>query len=275
MTEFIAAGANVLGGIGSTLLNINAQRQANKANYNAQKEFYQNSILWRKQDAQRAGINPIYALGAQGAQFSPSFQAGDYSGIGQGINNAITAGLQMKELKADLKYKEQLADESKAKELYYTAMASKALKGNSQGEINVNKKVDSNTSSTINSAQPNYDVQKVGKGEFVPTTQNQQLQEQINQGIITPIYHTILGSFAQADEVAYELNTKRKVQLPNGKSLELKEGEFADVEWNTKYSQYGINVYEAKHKTLRQTAEISPLRLLQRLTSGSWKTLLK
>ena len=89
------------------------QQLVNKQNYEAQKEFYQNSIQWRKQDALNAGINPIYALGASSANFSPSFQASFDNALkdptADNINNAIAMGIsayqatqQAKESKAQI-----------------------------------------------------------------------------------------------------------------------------------------------------------------------------
>lgn len=45
---------------------------ANKFNYDMQKEFAQNGIRWKVEDAIAAGIHPLAALGAQGYSASPS-----------------------------------------------------------------------------------------------------------------------------------------------------------------------------------------------------------
>lgn len=50
-----------------------------------QKEFAQNGILWRVQDAERAGVHPLYALGANTASYSPVVTAGD-TALGEGIS---------------------------------------------------------------------------------------------------------------------------------------------------------------------------------------------
>lgn len=47
----------------------NAMHNANVA---LQKEFAQNGIQWRVQDAEKAGIHPLYALGGTGATYSPT-----------------------------------------------------------------------------------------------------------------------------------------------------------------------------------------------------------
>lgn len=40
--------------------------------FNRQKEFAQNSIAWRVEDAKRSGLHPLYALSGQGASYTPS-----------------------------------------------------------------------------------------------------------------------------------------------------------------------------------------------------------
>lgn len=73
-------------------------------NYNNQKEFAQHAISYRVQDAQRAGIHPLYAMGASVPSFSPSSmvgatdRSGDYlRGMGQSIDRAIAAHQSGKE----------------------------------------------------------------------------------------------------------------------------------------------------------------------------------
>ncbi len=98
-----AGGSALLGGIGSWFNakeNRKAQSNANKSNYQAQKEFYQNSVGWRVADSKRAGVNPIYGLGADSASFSPSFQSVGNSGIGDALNSVSQAGLAMSQIVA-------------------------------------------------------------------------------------------------------------------------------------------------------------------------------
>lgn len=70
----IGAGASLLGG----LLNKSSADKANAANAEAaannialQREFAQNGIQWKVDDARKAGISPLYALGAPTTSFSP------------------------------------------------------------------------------------------------------------------------------------------------------------------------------------------------------------
>lgn len=55
------------------IANANNQQQLAMAERNEalQREFAQNGIRWRVQDARMAGINPLAALGASGSSFSP------------------------------------------------------------------------------------------------------------------------------------------------------------------------------------------------------------
>lgn len=61
------AAASLIGGNRS---NKHARAEANKQ-IALQREFAQNGIRWRVEDAKAAGLHPLYALTGQGAQFSP------------------------------------------------------------------------------------------------------------------------------------------------------------------------------------------------------------
>lgn len=92
LPALIGAGASLLGG----LFNQNSAAAAAKKNYEAQKEFAQQGVRWKVDDAKAAGIHPLYALGANTVSFSPS-SAGDTSmgtamaNAGQDISRAIDA----------------------------------------------------------------------------------------------------------------------------------------------------------------------------------------
>lgn len=88
----ISAGANLIGGF----LSRDAQKDANAANaamaaqnIKLQKQFAQEGIRWKVEDARKAGIHPIYALGAQTHSYSPvSVGAVPESGLAAGLANA-------------------------------------------------------------------------------------------------------------------------------------------------------------------------------------------
>jgi len=97
-------------------------------NYNAQKEFAQNSITWKVRDAQMAGIHPVYALGGTGTSFSPMFSAGSteptddnrwLAEAGQSLAGAIgrTATTEQKQMQALALENAQLDNEMKKVEL--------------------------------------------------------------------------------------------------------------------------------------------------------------
>jgi len=82
----ISAGASLLGGLFG-------QKQQDK-NVALQREFAQSGIQWRVADAKKAGIHPLYAMGAPTVQpsvsaFSPMGAA--VSSMGQDISRAMTA----------------------------------------------------------------------------------------------------------------------------------------------------------------------------------------
>lgn len=58
-----------------------------------QKEFAQNGIQWKVDDAKKAGIHPLYALGANTVSYSPnmvgSTLSSDFANVGQNIGRAL------------------------------------------------------------------------------------------------------------------------------------------------------------------------------------------
>lgn len=66
----------------------------------AQKEFAQKGIRWRVKDATKAGIHPLYALGAQTHSYSPSHVGSNFAGAGQDIGRAIESTLSASEKKS-------------------------------------------------------------------------------------------------------------------------------------------------------------------------------
>lgn len=85
----ISAGSSLLGG----LFGSKKAKQQNDDNVKYQKQFAQHGLSWRVDDARRAGIHPVAALGAQGASYSPSAVVdpmGDaMASAGQSIANSV------------------------------------------------------------------------------------------------------------------------------------------------------------------------------------------
>lgn len=58
-----------------------------------QKEFAQNALTWKAQDAERAGISKYFAMGAPTASYSPVSVGGtDFSNVGNAIDRAMGQG---------------------------------------------------------------------------------------------------------------------------------------------------------------------------------------
>lgn len=98
----LGAGTKLLGGLmgSSAARDANAQQmQIANANIDLQREFAQSGIQWRAEDARKAGINPLAALGAQLHNFSPisvgttadTSMASAVSSMGQDIGRAVNA----------------------------------------------------------------------------------------------------------------------------------------------------------------------------------------
>lgn len=123
----INAASALVGGVLNNVLNKDDTWQKN---YDAQKEFAQNSIQWRVQDAQKAGVHPLYAVGmgqAPGYTPSSSFetnsmgeavaQAGNKFGDAMGQLGMMNAMLQNDKLNQDVQTA-KLNNEAKQLEIY-------------------------------------------------------------------------------------------------------------------------------------------------------------
>ncbi len=100
----IGSAIGAVGSIAGGILGANSAQSVAGLNYEAQKEFAQNGIRWKVEDAKRAGIHPLYALGASTQGFSPvSGYRGDYgisdaaAHLGQGFERAQQAKMTKEE----------------------------------------------------------------------------------------------------------------------------------------------------------------------------------
>lgn len=82
---------------GESKSGIRAQEQMHYSNLKAQEAFAQQGIRWRVEDAKKAGIHPLYALGASIPSYSPStFIPGesgrrrDFGGALSGLGDAVS-----------------------------------------------------------------------------------------------------------------------------------------------------------------------------------------
>lgn len=80
---------DILGAIGGVASSFISANSASKQ-MDMQKKFAQKGIQWRVADATKAGIHPLYALGANTTSYSPvSVGTPDLGAMGQGIGDAI------------------------------------------------------------------------------------------------------------------------------------------------------------------------------------------
>lgn len=102
LSAIVSVGSNLLGGMmGSNEKEKDRQFQLQQAAKNEalQREFAQNSIRWKVEDAKAAGLHPLAALGTQSAGYSPTIISsgsanpmGDaVRGAGQDLSRALTA----------------------------------------------------------------------------------------------------------------------------------------------------------------------------------------
>lgn len=121
--DIISAGLNGAFASVNNQNNIMAQERANDRNYEAQKEFAQNSIQWKVNDAKNSGLHPLYALGNNATSFTPSFQASqsDAPRVNFDISGIMNLSTQLSQndlLDAQKDYykalAQQIRDESKA-----------------------------------------------------------------------------------------------------------------------------------------------------------------
>lgn len=89
--DIISGGFGLAGG----LLGAGQNRQSQRAGYDFQREVLQNSIQWRMQDAAKAGVHPLAAMGMMPASSSPVVLGETYSEpfakAGQSFGRAVSA----------------------------------------------------------------------------------------------------------------------------------------------------------------------------------------
>lgn len=87
----IAAGTSLASG----LLQRSDNKKAQEREYERQKEFANSGIQWKVEDAKKAGIHPLYALGASTTSYSPQSVGDTGTGAmaqaGQDVSRAIHA----------------------------------------------------------------------------------------------------------------------------------------------------------------------------------------
>lgn len=78
----------IASGIGKAVDFFTGQKQQ-ESNTALQREFAQNSIQWKVEDAKKAGLHPLYALGANTTSFQPSLVGSNFGDMGQDVSRAV------------------------------------------------------------------------------------------------------------------------------------------------------------------------------------------
>lgn len=117
----IAAGGKILGGVMSD----RATSRQNAANIAHQKEFAQNAVQWKVEDAKKAGLHPLYALGANTTSFSPIPVTGSATGdaIARGAANVAESMSKSKMNKLQTDLVEAQIQESRSRSIAALAQA--------------------------------------------------------------------------------------------------------------------------------------------------------
>ena len=110
---------SIIGSIGTAIGGIFGANKSAKAAAKAQRrqeqlqyDFAQKGIRWRVADAKAAGIHPLYALGASGAQYTPVSTTPDYTSMGQSIGRAAMAAGSAIDRHTAQKYQAQVHEET-------------------------------------------------------------------------------------------------------------------------------------------------------------------
>lgn len=257
MSFWNAVGAGISGafGVGQSFMNQSSadkDRALAAQQYDHQKEFAQNSIQWRVNDAKKAGIHPLYALGSQGISYAPSSFSSmpdtSLSDAGNAVGSAVAgmAGqrqakelheLQKASLIEDIRSK-QLSNEMSAKELMkmgqsgasHSTLLESSMKGQAtpvtqSGATKTTSKALVGTG--IGDILPGYELIERGNGHLaVYPKSGTTSAESYSDGWFSKVSHRMNVS-ADVAYVTKALNSRSKVKY-------LPYWNWADLAWNWK-----------------------------------------
>lgn len=170
--DFANAGAGLLGsvlGFASAKSGQKLQQDINNQNLASAREFAQNSIQWKVEDAKKAGIHPLAALGTQSA-YAPSSYAGGDSGEARATMGIVSSLGQM--LGTAL---EAIKNDSEADKLGQQDANTAGSLANIKAEDldktvrNYAKSITNPKNSEIylgSKSKPNYEMLPISKGRF-------------------------------------------------------------------------------------------------------------
>lgn len=170
--SLLTGASNPLGwaSLGLQGLGMYSDYKANKQNLALQKDFANNSIQWKVADARKAGIHPLYALGASTNMptFKISGQGDNLRDMARSVDNMGLTQLQKKSIQADIALKMARASE----------ISRKAQNANSQQDQDI-----INLQPGGHAVKGNKDIQSNLKGYDVVTP----LGHRINVSPTTPV----------------------------------------------------------------------------------------
>lgn len=213
-------------------------------NYDAQKEFYQNSIQWRVQDANRAGIHPLYALGGQGANYTPtSTYDSDSSSIGQSVAHA---GAQMGIAISEATLRKELA-EARGKEMdNYQKALSIAQKEMGQTDnilASISKGFDSLAS--IKKAEWQTKENLSPATQFYKNNQHRGFAQGLDQNMLDPASEAMFGIGALPDVISSVVSSYSSNMAGMQKMLtDMKVQDYINVKESRPFSNAFRPVYE-------------------------------
>lgn len=111
-----------------------SQEGIHRENVALQKEFAQHGIRWKVEDAQAAGVHPLFALSGMPASYSPAIPVGSPVGealsrMGQNLSRAVAAQetVEQRQLRlSSMEAQAARADADRAQADYWRAQAAKA-----------------------------------------------------------------------------------------------------------------------------------------------------
>ncbi len=152
-------------------LNDWSQAQQNELDYQRQKEFAQNSMQWKAEDARKAGFHPLAALGTLSANYTPSASAGGGIGdalmntgqaVGRGVSRALDPETKMNRRLMALQLRQEelktKALEDSLKKMGQAPQPTKAGAGTVKNSVIPKKTAGTKSSAMIQASKPMYQL---------------------------------------------------------------------------------------------------------------------
>lgn len=219
------------GGLISNVFNSNSTAKTNQQNANLQREFAQNSISWRVQDAKNAGIHPLFALGSSTVSAQPSFvgnQPLDFGSAFHGMTQSLSSydkTLQKQTIKKNELELQQLALQNERIRKDTALMGQNIFASGIKSQIpfsGANSIFTDNTAGGVsNTMDSRFSISKNAFGDWQKTPAND-FSDQMSEGYIVPIREYVRSfnpvyNRQDARDLTYQLHSDGR--LPKNKRL--------------------------------------------------------